>query len=57
VTTVESTTVAPRQRPKGQNSAGTSGLAPPVQTSIAPRRRPQANAGNSGNNLMSYVKR
>ncbi|XP_060552478.1 AP2-associated protein kinase 1-like [Ruditapes philippinarum] len=47
VTTVESTTVAPRQRPKGQNSAGTSGLAPPVQTSIAPRRRPQANAGNS----------
>ncbi|XP_053387696.1 BMP-2-inducible protein kinase-like isoform X2 [Mercenaria mercenaria] len=47
VTTVESTTVAPRQRPKGQNSATTSGIAPPVQTSIAPRRRPQASANNT----------
>ncbi|XP_052787321.1 BMP-2-inducible protein kinase-like isoform X2 [Mya arenaria] len=38
-----STIIAPRQRPKGQNSASTSaGIAPPVQTSIAPRRRPQA---------------
>ena len=48
---VESTSVAPRLRPKGQNvGSGGAVVVPPVQTSIAPvaRKRPQGTAVVSG---------
>ncbi|CAL1548454.1 unnamed protein product [Lymnaea stagnalis] len=45
--TVESTTVAPRQRPRGQAAPAATTLGLPIQTSIAPRRRPTASNPNT----------
>lgn len=45
-TGVESTSVAPRQRPKGAAPPATSGLGLPIQTTIAPRKRPTASTSN-----------
>ncbi|XP_005095146.1 BMP-2-inducible protein kinase [Aplysia californica] len=44
---MEGTTVAPRQRPRGQAAATTATLGLPIQTSIAPRRRPTASNPNT----------
>ncbi|KAI8797329.1 BMP-2-inducible protein kinase [Biomphalaria glabrata] len=44
---VESTTVAPRQRPKGQAAPTSATLGLPIQTTIAPRRRPTASNPNT----------
>ncbi|ELU02272.1 hypothetical protein CAPTEDRAFT_227866 [Capitella teleta] len=44
---IESTSVAPRQRPKVQNPpASTAALGLPIQTTIAPRKRPTATSSN-----------
>ncbi|XP_064601663.1 AP2-associated protein kinase 1-like isoform X2 [Liolophura sinensis] len=40
--TIESTSIAPRQRPKGQAVPQSATLGLPIQTSIAPRKRPTA---------------
>ncbi|XP_059167493.1 BMP-2-inducible protein kinase-like isoform X2 [Physella acuta] len=47
IVTVESTTVAPRQRPRGQVAPVSASLGLPIQTSIAPRRRPTASNPNT----------
>ncbi|KAH9502581.1 AP2-associated protein kinase 1, partial [Bulinus truncatus] len=44
---VETTTVAPRQRPRGQAAPVTTTLGLPIQTTIAPRRRPTASNPNT----------
>ena len=45
--TIESTSVAPRQRPKAQaGPPSTAGLGLPIQTTIAPRKRPTATTSN-----------
>ncbi|XP_041364540.1 AP2-associated protein kinase 1-like [Gigantopelta aegis] len=45
--TVESTTVKPRQRPKGQPVASSGGLGLPIQTAVVPRKRPSASNPNT----------
>ncbi|GFN96846.1 Ap2-associated protein kinase 1 [Plakobranchus ocellatus] len=47
VPSVESTTVAPRQRPRAQNPPSAASLGLPIQTSIAPRKRPTASNPNT----------
>ncbi|CAG5116996.1 unnamed protein product [Candidula unifasciata] len=44
---VESTTVAPRHRPRGQQTPASTSLGLPIQTSIAPRKRPTASNPNT----------
>ncbi|KAK7113192.1 AP2-associated protein kinase 1-like [Littorina saxatilis] len=45
---IETTSVAPRQRPRGQNVPQAPALGLPISTSIAPRKRPSATTNNDG---------